>query len=428
MTPARLIEAIDQVWSTAAEHTRRAPGLHALAKVCRELYPVQATGMFLDIALHDALQRLGFGERTASPAPQSVSAAIHNAALAPGAVRQHFCPLDAAGDIPDLAFGPNRVCRFSEAELEALVVAAPVDPYFRARFDAKRLSQFRWLVVEEPYEVARTISGRHLPMFFRDWSSEMGSIEPHPPLFVPAVEAAICFLLTAPWEELVEGAERDWRAFRIPWVLTLDSDLFSPSTSVPDPETLTWIPYYIQDDQGDVVDEIEVPDTTSLDDSTAVALADFDHRSWTRFLMARSSAMMPGPITHFFVRAFTSNDVDEFLFHITTIEACLGQSKDHQDKKQRLPDGSNGATARTAWRVSALLNDWSAGPEFKRLFKERSQFVHGESMTTISASSRSAARSLARRCVGALIQQAPSNQTSREAFLRTLLDRRPATP
>jgi hypothetical protein len=73
MTPARLIEAIDQVWSTVVENTRRAPELQALAKVCRELYPAQAAAMFLEIALHDALQRLGYRSNDHSPPISAVS-------------------------------------------------------------------------------------------------------------------------------------------------------------------------------------------------------------------------------------------------------------------------------------------------------------------------------------------------------------------
>lgn len=107
MTPERLIEAIDRVWSMATKDVGRGFELQALMKTCRELYPTAATGMALDIVLHHALQRLGFDERAAGLASTDVAAKFHNAVLAPGAVRRHFCPLDSAGDLPDLSFGPN---------------------------------------------------------------------------------------------------------------------------------------------------------------------------------------------------------------------------------------------------------------------------------------------------------------------------------
>lgn len=424
--PPRLCDAIDQVWSVPAQITHRTPELLALAKVCRALYPVETTGMALGIALYEALLRLGLEQRTIGPvAPPLVAISLDRAIRAQSAVRWHYCPLDSAGEIPPLAFGPNVVRRFRPADLTRLMASLPLDPHFRARFDIERMSQFQWLVVEEPYELPRTVAERYLPLLFKSWNNELGSIEPHPSHFTPAVEAAVSFLLAAPWEEFVEKPSRDWRGFRIPWVLTLDSDLFAPSIAVPDPKTLSWIQHYREDDRGAIIEEVEFPDNIILVEGAATKLSSLDHRAWTRFLMARSSPVMADPIIHFFVRAFTSRDIDEFLFHITTIEACLGQSKDHQDKKRKLPDGTTGATARTAWRLSALLDDWKAGPEFKRIFKERSQFVHGESMTAISATSIVAARSLARRCVSALIDQAPTNPTTREDFMEALIERQP---
>jgi hypothetical protein len=49
-------------------------------------------------------------------------------------------------------------------------------------------------------------------------------------------------------------------------------------------------------------------------------------------------------IEHFFVRAFLEDPLDEFLAHITTIEAALGLKSDYP-----------GATKPVATRVSALL-------------------------------------------------------------------------
>lgn len=424
MTPQPLIDAVDAIWATEAAQVLRTPELLSLVKTCRGLYPAEVKGMVVDLALQHALQRLGFDNRVIGPAPANVPAALHKAIVAPSAVRRHLCPLDLAGDIPKMSFGPNRVCNFSSDELLAILDESAVEPRFRARFDAKRFAQFQWMVVEETYEVTRSLGSRYVPFLHQVWDQELGAIEPHPPAFAPAVEAALCCLLTEPWEDLVERPEQDWRAFRIPWVMTLDSDLFSPSIPVPDPDTLTWIPHYIHGDHGELIDEIEVPDNEGLVDEAKEVLANLNHRAWTQFVMSRACPWMAGPIAHFFVRAFTSHGVDEFLFHITTIEACLGQSSDHQGKKKPLPDGSYGATGRTAWRLSALLGDWDAGPTFKALFKERSQFVHGETMSMISADSRRSARSLARRCVRALIES-PADVSSREAFLDSLLNRLP---
>lgn len=423
VAPGELIDAVDNLWRTSARDTRRAPELLILSAVCRALYPVEAEGMALDVALHHALQRLGLDERTPGPAPAGVALALHRAFVASDATRRHFCPLDRAGDIPDLAFGPNAVRRFSEVELTAIIASLPLDPHFKARFDAKRLCQFQWLVVDEGYALPRQVAARYIPFLFSTWNAELGSIAPHPPSFAGPVEAAVCFLLSAPWENLVRDSRLDWRAFQIPWVMTLDDDLFAPSIPVPDPDTLSWIPVYLNDANGDFADEIEIPDCNDLVEDAAHALRDVNDETWERFVLARATPTMAGPIMHFFVRAFASREIDEFLFHITTVEACLGQSSDHRKGMKALPDGSNGATGRTAWRLSTLLEDCSAGPEFKSLFKERSRFVHGESMKAITAESRCLARALARRCVRGVIQHAPT--TSREEFLSALVERRP---
>jgi hypothetical protein len=428
--PTDLVDAVNAVWRLPVDtrQLQEAPEFRSLVKICSALYPLTAHGFALDWTIQQTLQRLGLEERTAGPAPQAIAAALDRAFAAVGATRHHYCPLDGGGEFPPLAFGPNQIKRFSEDELKQVVASFPVGSHFNARFDAKRLAQIQWLVVEEPYTLSTPAPARAMPFFFSTWADKLGTIDPHKAQFPPTVEAALFFLMLAPWEDLVDESRVDWRAFRIPWIMTLDDDLLAPTIPAPDPDSLTWLPVYRQDEHGDVVEEIEAPDDASLVEGSSEVLAELNHRAWTRFRVAREGAMMVGPIEHFFVRAYVSDGIDEFLYHITTIEACLGQSGDHQRGLKPLPDKSNGATGRTAWRLSALLNDWTAGPSFRALFKERSQFVHGETMGAISNVSRRLARSLARRCVRALIEQAPAPGVAREEFLKLLVDRHPAQP
>lgn len=422
--PIALQTALEAVWRQPRTNSNpyREPAYVALVALCQDLYPMAGGRMSIEFSLHQALLRLGLTPKP-TLAPPGLAERVHEAFTRVRSRRIHLCPLDLAGGVPDLSFGPNRIGYGTRTQLDALIADLPLDPSFKARIDTARLAQFYWLEVEEEVDLPGEVGARALPGLFMDFSKDLGGIEPHKPRFPAAVEDALFFLLTAPWEELTQYRDFDWRPFRIPWVLTLDDDLFARSIPVPDPDALTWQPDYVRDERGCEIEEIEIPVRVYLEGDAPERLASFDHASWSHFKAARQTPAMAGPIAHFMVRAFVADDIDEFLHHVTTIEACLGVVDDHKRGHKPLPDKSNGATGRTAWRLSALLDDWNAGPRFKELFKERSQFVHGEQMTDISSQSRRDARALARRCVHALAEIA-DRWPDRAALLADLVDRR----
>jgi hypothetical protein len=117
--------------------------------------------------------------------------------------------------------------------------------------------------------------------------------------------------------------------------------------------------------------------------------------------------------------------IDEFLAHITVVEAAFGLSKDHDTRNRpKLAGGGNqGATARVAARLSALIGAGTAGANFRRLFDTRSAFLHGRVMAPIPSQDRMLARRLAREAVVALMKAALAapNTLSRETFLDALL-------
>jgi hypothetical protein len=69
---------------------------------------------------------------------------------------------------------------------------------------------------------------------------------------------------------------------------------------------------------------------------------------------AKRSVLFETPIAHFLVRAFLAEGVDEFLAHITTIEAALGLRSDYQKSFRIAPDRHKGMRAtdriRFYWR------------------------------------------------------------------------------
>jgi len=129
---------------------------------------------------------------------------------------------------------------------------------------------------------------------------------------------------------------------------------------------------------------------------------------------------------HFLIRAFLAEGVDEFLAHITTIEAALGLRAYYQKSSRVAPDRHKGmrATNRMRGRVAGLLGDRSHADQYEQLFDIRSAFLHGRAMTDISTQELVMARSLARQVVEALTLSTQSGQIpSRKDFLDSLLDK-----
>jgi hypothetical protein len=118
--------------------------------------------------------------------------------------------------------------------------------------------------------------------------------------------------------------------------------------------------------------------------------------------------------------------IDEFLAHITVLEAAIGLEIDHNNKQcPKFPNGSSqGATVRVATRLSALLGEKALGEAFQEIFHIRSKYLHGRQMSgPISSTERLRARKLARRVTCALVKAVSqqSDLTCRNIFLKNLL-------
>jgi hypothetical protein len=364
-------------------------------------------------ALSQAVYALGFRWSEPSPAKLAVATDVA-AARIDRALRQtqaqvmHLCPLDLGDDVPQLRFGPNRIRTFTAEELDDLL---DPDGLERARggwrFDSRSFCQFSWLVVEETVAIAGNSGIRALPEFSFDALEDFGRIEPHKRRYPAAVEEALFAL-----------------PFHLPWVYTISDDLLTRRRTPPEADTLSWEPASYENDDGETV-EYERPGRLSLYNDAASEAAYLDDGAWEQLQEARRSPLFAGPILHFVIRAFASDGIDELLAQITVIEAALGMPIDHKagQRPKQSKKKDPGATARVAARLSALLNDPSASERYRALFKERSDFLHGQTMKDISSLSRLDARRLARQCVCALVGAAitaprPANQ---DLFLAELL-------
>ena len=269
------------------------------------------------------------------------------------------------------------------------------------------------MVVDETYQLDQEPGERATSFLFENLNTDWGRIEPHRERFPAGVEDALFALLLAPWEDWVEYPDVDWRGFRVPWIYIWSDDIFIRPSPPPSPDTLSWEPDIITDMEGNVVFETERPLRCLLNDAAAEVSSRLTDTTWFELARARQSPLFETPIAHFLVGAFLADDVDEFLAHITTVEAALGLESDYS---------SRGGTKRVAARVSALLGAKADGDDYRHLFDLRSAYLHGRTMRPISSQERLLARRLARRAVKGLVEAAlaaPALQ-SREAYLRTL--------
>ena len=275
-------------------------------------------------------------------------------------------------------------------------------------------SQFNWLVVEETYPLNQEPGARAMPFFYMPIGSlDWGRIEPHRGRFDAAVENALFTILLAPWEDWVEMPECCWPGFRVPWVHTLNDDIFAGTTTPPSPDTLSWEPEVLHARDGELVAEGERPRRLALNSAVARTSDWLNDTRWNGLRRACQSPLFETPIKHFFVRACSVEPLDEFLADITTIEAALGFRDDYRKRD---------ATRRMSARVSALLGESPAGDHYLGLFELRSTYLHGRTMGDISGEQRLVARRLARRVVNALVEVATASPPqSREAYLNDLL-------
>jgi len=431
---AVMMEAVAELWKLrppGPDNILKQPAFARLREACRDGYPnIGKSGP--DFALSTALRSLGLpcslqreNAHFALSAPEAAKG-LDAALRATHARRLYLAPLDLAEDIPRLEFGIARIERFRPDELRTLIDEPRLHRVFpRYAFDADRFSEFHWLVVEEVVPLDVEPEKRAVPILYMDFSQDLGRIEPHKARFPAAFEAVVFFLLLAPWESWSTMREVDWRGFRLPWVHTVDSDMFVRPSVPPSPDTLSWEPHIFDDGYGGTI-ERERPTELRLEDKAKTDLVLWGQERWAIVEQARRSVLFETPVAHFLVRAFLADDVDEFLAHITTIEAALGMRADYRKDLRIAPDHHKkmSATKRMRARVAGLLGDRRFADQYEQLFDLRSAFLHGRAMAPISTEERIMARSLARQVVEALILAARDASIAyRDDYLNALLDR-----
>lgn len=422
-----LTVAVDALWALphpAPADFMSGEAFKAVKTACAQEFGEAANTLGAVFALANAIRSLGPPCQQADPTAQgTASAAAAGLALCFQTGRRtvvHLCPLDLADTLPAFRFGRARITRLSAAELKAFI-----DPDRLRRWghgwrpDGARLSQVQWLVVQEEVDGPSNPGRRANPFLYQpvsDWGRP--PVEPHAPRFPPVVQEALFLLLLAPWEDWTEVQPDEWRGFHLGWTHTADPDLAQRPVAPPGLDTLTWEPDPREDD------EDHERFAHRFLDAESAALPAIVSEALRRLDVARTSPLMDTPVAHFLVTGFAAQGIDEFMAHITVVEAALGLVEDYPRKGRPRPTvlPNIRSVGRLSCRLVALLKDEAVEATLARLFELRSRFVHGRAMESIPIEALIDARRLARRVAAALLERAATDPTAgRETVLEGLL-------
>ncbi|MDJ0044592.1 hypothetical protein QM574_08460 [Pantoea ananatis] len=428
--PDEFIAAFDRMWRLPADMDHSAvfnsqEFLHFREMADKHCY-AQIKGNLLDPFLLQGLRKLGLtcfftaGSPLAATGMSETAALCHEALMRCLEQHTYLCPLDCAGDIPQIETAGLCIRRFSKQELDGMLNSLPLQrlPGY-ASADTAGLSQFLWLEVGDNKALSSDFSERYWK-----WNTSRdkpGTVYPYQTHHPEAVEKAVFLLMLIAWEECNLSEDCQWRPFRIPWVHTLSDDIFGPQKPVPSAASLTWIPRAYCDEEG-VWHESEEPHSYghSLSREQMVPVIDADVCKHLETAVSRG--FINAAARHQFVKAFMSDGVDELLAHIVVIDACVGGKS--ENKSLEGPLKKLGATAQLKYRLAGLLSDASAWEVMHVLYKARNNYVHGDTLEKIPGEHILQARSLARRTLNAIITEAGRTPSlTREAFLDQLLRR-----
>ncbi len=427
--PQAVIDAVSDLWAFKGprpDNSFEMPEFLRLKAICIESYE-GGSKFWFSFTLSEILRSLGCpvylpeGKRDLALPAGEAAALLHGTLTAGTAKVVHLCPLDWANDPPELTFGGHRLKQFSASDLQVVADAPRLARAFPGRrIDWDRLSQFHWLIVEESLPIT-TEPGERTSPFMYQVMGDLGAIEAHESRFPTIVEQVLFLILLAPWEDWSEAQEVDWRGFRTPWVYSISDDLCVSLKALPSEDALTLVPNIYHDYATGEPVEVEEPARFATSDSK-VDLRDWvTDASWSDLSQALGSQLFEVPVLHFLVRAYHAHGIDEFIAHLTVIEASLGLKSDYGKKPKGDPRTKHRVTDVMAYRVATILGDGAAASEYQALFDLRSAYVHGRPMAAISSVDRFRARRLARRVVVALLQEAvgatQGASLNREQFL-----------
>ncbi|APG18027.1 hypothetical protein A3780_10835 [Kosakonia radicincitans] len=417
--PPELVTAVAGVWSLPAQTDlnmlTESAEFRALIQYCIQHYDTIIAGQFSQFPFVRALRTLGAPcfftpeQQYLVSDPAEAASLLHHELHKKKTTKIYLCPLDCAANIQLATFSHAEINMFTPPELRQLVNFAQLNRLYPHKTDdIDRLTRFTWLVIREEVNLDRDIPARTYRFLQDGFKDDYGAITPYEYRYPKAVEDAIFALLLAPWESWREEINIEWRAFTIPWVYTVENDIFADQPALPGAEILTWDYQAFSDGHGKVIDR-EIPLELPL-------LHDARLQPWLaeqqldNIPLAMHNGLINEAARHHFVKAFLSHGIDEFLAHMIVIDACMGER--------------HATSLKLKQRLAGLLGDLSVVEEMNALYHLRSEYVHGREMTTISHQHKNTARILSRRMLAEIVAIADRDEmSSRRAFLDAMQEK-----
>ncbi len=286
--------------------------------------------------------------------------------------RIHLMPIELVSFSQDLMeFDGFKIQTFKKSELDDLL-KQPVCKLFYpwAAVDTEELACYWFLVCEDEAELSL---GWNL-----DWSAK---VEVGYSPFSGALKQAFRRLVLYPWSDqftrgvqLLTAKKPDpWSGpflFSAPFVLSVSKSLITSPRQVPDLSVLVTEPIF--DDEGRECGEAPV-DACRLDEEETAEFCSFISEADRLIKRARVDApewRFADTALNFLEKAFLSSGAEQLLWHITTVEALLGEKVDSGlTKILRTRAGyALGGTAEKRRQI---------GKNFEDLYSLQSDFVHG---------------------------------------------------
>lgn len=270
---------------------------------------------------------------------------------------------------PRLQFEGFTIRQFSRAELARILEAETNRAFYPwAEIDAGQLAPYWFL--------CRTIR-RPRPKLLAFWNvnvANLDKVEPYSTPF-PSLETALRPLVLYRWQwdlwrdDPIEAQEA-WMGFVLPFVLFRTDDLLAAPRRAPDLRDLRTTPVIDSGtgeelgDEPDVAIDLDERETTDFQEivgrfAKILSRLDLDEHGWQFVSVAGG----------YLTKAFFAEGMEQLLWHITALEALLGEKGD-------------GMVQRVANRVAVVLGETenerkTLKKQYKDLYEFRSVLVHG---------------------------------------------------
>jgi hypothetical protein len=269
---------------------------------------------------------------------------------------------------PRMDFGRYEITRFSKKELDCLLendIRADFYPW--AAVPTSELARYWWLVVSETRPTRAIWRAGRISVSFEDLDIVHRYYTELPPPIEQVLKELALFSWRAPW---ATDADPRWEPCRIPFCLRVDDHLTTaPSGPRVDTSALETEPEFDHANK-------EVGERPAIrlhfNEAEADAFERLARSEGTRLHAALSSTWSRPLVevaSNFFAKAFVSDGLEQLLWHITTIEALVGER-------------AEGLTERLARRLAEALGASDSEREsirkrFRELYEFRSELVHG---------------------------------------------------